>query len=723
MVKQLVWSALLLTFAAGSIYGQEIYLSSLDNRLYRFNLAGCTYEQIGSVPGGSTDIAFHPNGNLYAVSTTGRLTLVNPATGGGTLVHAFEASASQLYTSLTASAEGIFYTCGLDGDLWSYNLATGVGAFLGNTGYPAEGDLTFYEGQLYMAASGDNIVRVDINNPAASTVVINGEIAGRIFGIVSYAATCESITTYALTSNPARLFEIDFDAQTLAPYCSLPFTVSGGASTYEFLGSNPVLLDEISVADFSCTAATGSIGVTASGGVGSLSYSLDGQQYQASPQFSGLPVGVYTVFVQDEAGCRVEREIDLGLALPQPAGVTVTPANCGQPNGSISLSASGGTPPYSLSIDGGTPQSGLMLSGLAPGFYALVLSDAAGCQTPLSANVGGINAPSFVSLQAQPTRCGQPNGSISALGQGGVAPLSYALAGGQPQAEGNFSALPAGSYPVRLIDAAGCEISANVEIAPSDGVALRAVEATDTRCGQNNGQLLLTAEGGAPPLLYSAEGVNFSPEAGFDNLPAGNYRPVARDANGCESSMEALIGASSAPRLGEVQLTPSDCDAPTGAIGFIVDGGVGPWRVTLNGREAASPATALPAGDYVLIAADALACADTVELRLARRLCPIYLPNAFSPNDDGVNDYFAPQSVDGLAARIRQFLVFDRWGGLVFRAEDVAFGDAAARWDGRRRGAGALPAPLDPGVFAYVLELVYPDGEVQQLAGEVLMVR
>jgi gliding motility-associated-like protein len=234
---------------------------------------------------------------------------------------------------------------------------------------------------------------------------------------------------------------------------------------------------------------------------------------------------------------------------------------------------------------------------------------------------------------------------------------------------------------------------------------------------------MLTAEGGIPPLRYSTDGANFDLEAVFNNLPAGSYRPAVRDANGCESSLEALIAASSAPQLADVQLTPSDCDAPSGAIRFDIAGGQGPWRATLNGREALSPAVGLPAGDYALLATDALGCADTALLRLPRRLCPIYLPNAFSPNDDGVNDYFAPQSVDGLEARIRQFLIFDRWGGLVYRAEDIAFGDAAARWDGRRKGAGALPAPLDPGVFAYVLELVYPDGEVQRLAGEVLMVR
>lgn len=712
---------IVLSSVASFGFGQEIFLSSLDNRLYRFNLAGCTYQQIGNVPSGSTDISFHPNGNLYSVSSTGRLFRVEAATGTGTLVHSFEPSASQLYTSLTISADGIFYVCGLDGDLWSYTLATNTGTYLGNVGYPAEGDLTFYDGQLYMAASGDNIVRIDLNTPSNSVVVIDGELAGRIFGIVSYAATCENIATYAITSSPANLYEINFADQSLSFYCSLPFAVSGGASTYEFLGSNPVTLDTVRALGFSCTASGGSISVSAQGGIGSLSYSLDGQQFQASPTFSGLPVGAYTVYVQDEVGCLLEREVELGLDLPTVDGVVVAAASCGEPNGSIGLGVSGGTPPYSLAVNGGPSLPNLSLTGLAPGFYSLVVTDALSCQTQTSASVGSINAPVIGSAEATGTRCGQPNGRISVVATGGAPPLSYTLNGGEGRPEGVFADLAAGSYTVSVIDGSGCLRSLSLEVAPSEGVSLDTLWPTPSRCGEPDGSLLVEASGGSLPLRYSLNGGSPTDAPLFAGLAAGSYVVVVRDAAGCEDSQTAGIAPSSRPRFSQYVVQPSECTEANGAIRFALSGGAGALRLQLDGQPLDAEARlveALAAGPYRLVVTDSLACADTLRAQVQRLNCPIYLPNVFSPNDDGVNDRFGPQAIDGLDARLARFSIFDRWGGLVFQRLDVAFADPAAAWDGRARGER-----LEPGLFVYYLQLLYPDGSTYELAGEVLLTR
>ncbi|MCB0565908.1 MAG: gliding motility-associated C-terminal domain-containing protein [Phaeodactylibacter sp.] len=67
-----------------------------------------------------------------------------------------------------------------------------------------------------------------------------------------------------------------------------------------------------------------------------------------------------------------------------------------------------------------------------------------------------------------------------------------------------------------------------------------------------------------------------------------------------------------------------------------------------------------------------------------RKNCPIYLPNAFSPNDDGLNDTFYPQSSPGLDAQISKFFIYNRWGGTVFNSENRPFSDLANVWDGRQ---------------------------------------
>ncbi|MEZ4983986.1 MAG: gliding motility-associated C-terminal domain-containing protein [Saprospiraceae bacterium] len=54
-----------------------------------------------------------------------------------------------------------------------------------------------------------------------------------------------------------------------------------------------------------------------------------------------------------------------------------------------------------------------------------------------------------------------------------------------------------------------------------------------------------------------------------------------------------------------------------------------------------------------------------------RENCPIYMPNIFSPNADGINDFFKPQSVSDAGIFVRQFLIFDRWGGIVYQANEI----------------------------------------------------
>lgn len=95
----------------------------------------------------------------------------------------------------------------------------------------------------------------------------------------------------------------------------------------------------------------------------------------------------------------------------------------------------------------------------------------------------------------------------------------------------------------------------------------------------------------------------------------------------------------------------------------------------------------------------------------------LYLPNAFSPNDDGVNDYFYPQE-DGDVATIVRFQVFDRWGGLVFDRSPLPPNVPASGWDGSARGKPTLA-----GVYTWVLEVVFRDGYSERRSGSVTLLR
>lgn len=94
-----------------------------------------------------------------------------------------------------------------------------------------------------------------------------------------------------------------------------------------------------------------------------------------------------------------------------------------------------------------------------------------------------------------------------------------------------------------------------------------------------------------------------------------------------------------------------------------------------------------------------------------------YLPDAFSPNDDGRNDRFFVQD-GGDVHSVLLLRIFDRWGDLVFEAKDMPSNDASMGWDGRFKGE-----PMNPGVYTYYAEIAFRDGAVERRQGEVMLVR
>jgi gliding motility-associated-like protein len=115
---------------------------------------------------------------------------------------------------------------------------------------------------------------------------------------------------------------------------------------------------------------------------------------------------------------------------------------------------------------------------------------------------------------------------------------------------------------------------------------------------------------------------------------------------------------------------------------------------------------------------DANGCtaSDVMEIRIDPTR-PVYVPNAFTPNFDGVNDYFIPYAGNGVRSVV-SMLVFDRWGELVFEGSNLQPGDDLSGWDGTFRGK-----PAASGHYVYLIELEYIDGQTRILKGGIHLIR
>jgi hypothetical protein len=179
-----------------------------------------------------------------------------------------------------------------------------------------------------------------------------------------------------------------------------------------------------------CAVPTGSFDVTAPLGA-QYTYSINGTTLQASTSFSGLAPGNYTITVLDNtSGCSstsvAQVTINAVSGAPAITLVTSEDVSCnGQTDGSLEISISGGTAPYTIAW---TPNvgSGTTLSNLAAGSYSVNVTDDLGCSTTASFTIG---TPAALAVNGVSTNviCGAGDGSITTAVSGGTAPYTYAL--------------------------------------------------------------------------------------------------------------------------------------------------------------------------------------------------------------------------------------------------------------------------------------------------------
>ncbi len=96
----------------------------------------------------------------------------------------------------------------------------------------------------------------------------------------------------------------------------------------------------------------------------------------------------------------------------------------------------------------------------------------------------------------------------------------------------------------------------------------------------------------------------------------------------------------------------------------------------------------------------------------------IYIPNVFSPNGDGINDRFQVFKNREADIQILNYMIFDRWGELVYEQKNIEFNSMANWWNGIMNGKNA-----SLGVYVYLIEIECQNGELRQYTGEVTLIK
>jgi large repetitive protein len=285
-----------------------------------------------------------------------------------------------------------------------------------------------------------------------------------------------------------------------------------------------------------CGVSNGTIVATGSFGSAPYTYSVDGTVFQSSNTFSNLAAGFYTITVKDDRGCTSTTTITINNIGGPSFTQVISPATCGNSNGSISITATGGTPSYSYSNDGGLNFStNAIFSNLLSGTYLLAIKDANNCIVTKSVFVGASLGPQTLTATVANASCGLPNGSVTLTATGGTLPYQYSKDGITYQLGSTLTGLTANTYTVYVRDANLCPKSIPVTIINLPAPTITAI-ATPAFCGFNDGTITATATGGTLALSYSKDGITFQPSNIFTGLAGGPYTITVRDAKTCTNT-------------------------------------------------------------------------------------------------------------------------------------------------------------------------------------------
>ena len=361
--------------------------------------------------------------------------------------------------------------------------------------------------------------------------------------------------------------------------------------------------------------ADGRVDLQATGGNLSYTYSSDGISFGASSSFSGLLAGTYVFTIRDARNC--EDTIHVRVfepALLQISNQLVTNASCFSfCNGSVDVTAVGGTVPYTYSTDGLAFQNASLLSSLCAGNYVITLRDVNGCEAnaPLQITEPTDLITTLVNTVI-PTCFGGNDGSLEVAASGGTGPYTFSLDSRAFVSGPIISGVSGGPHQLRSRDAAGCEDTIQITVAEPVQTTFLDTAVTSVSCfSGSDGAIDLIITGTVTPYSISWSSGQITED--LLNLSSGFYLPEVTDGNGCE-----IPGIDSVfvPQPSTLVLTDSvrtiSCNgAADGCIFATASGSNGAFVFSWSNPGASTPNCNLNAGSYSLTVSDALGCSVT----------------------------------------------------------------------------------------------------------------
>jgi len=422
---------------------------------------------------------------------------------------------------------------------------------------------------------------------------------------------------------------------------SVDLTVTGGTTAYSFAWSNGASTEDIgsladgtysvlvtdangceirdtavvteptalsvsgTVTDVSCNGgANGAVDLSVSGATPSYTYKWSNNS--TNQDVNGLSAATYSVTVTDNNNCVETMSFDVDE--PDALTITLTPTDVkcnGGNDGSVNLTASGGTSPYSYAWSNGASTEDI--NGVAAATYSVTLTDANNCVITGSTTVDQPTALA-VSTSVVDIKCnGDDDGQIDLTVSGGTTGYTYMWS--NTSTVQDQTGLDGGTYSVTVTDANNCVITTSAFVFEPDALVLSLTPAHVKCKNGSDGSVNLAVTGGTSPFTYKWTNNETTEDIG--SLTANSYGVTVTDNNSCVAQGSTTV---SEPNLLVASTTAGDVSCNGGADGTVdltVQGGTTPYAYSWSNNANTQDINGVTIGVYSVTVTDANNCTTT----------------------------------------------------------------------------------------------------------------
>ena len=384
---------------------------------------------------------------------------------------------------------------------------------------------------------------------------------------------------------------------------------------------------------------------------------------------------------------------------PTPSITIPSAIICSGTNATLAATVSSGTPAFTYAwLPGGQTTSAIIVNPTVTTVYSLQVVDANGCSASATTQVTVNPAPS-PAVAGNTTLCVGDATTLTASGG-----IFYSWSTGATSSSINVNPSSTTTYTVVATNSNGCTASATVTVSVSSAPVASVSGTTNICQGQS---ATLTASGGG---TYSWSNGNISSYIIVSS--AGTYYVIA-SIGSCSDTASATVTIFPNPTA----TAASNVTISQGQSATLTATGGGTYLWSNGAIGATNVVTPLSSMWYCVTVTDANNCTDSscVTVTVTPMECPegIYVPNAFSPNNDNENDYFRIYLANIACVKYFKLMIYSRWGEKIFQTNDPGF-----LWDGSFPGTQQNSA-----VFTYYMYLRFENGDEVNKKGNVSLVR